>query len=208
VARTTDPLLRLHVLLAAATLGLLVACAPRFRTPAPEVVERARTASTYNGALRVSLKGPGGRGRSQALLAFQRPDRLRIEIPGPAGLRLLAVLRDGRLVATFPSAGAVYEAPASAASLDALLGVGLEVSELMDFMVGVPSGRLSDFRVRWGSEAPTEVSALLPDGTRLKARVDSVTLAETLPPGAFRAPATAGLRGVDAAEARRLLVGR
>ncbi len=111
---------------------------------------------------------------------------MRIEIPGPAGLRLLAVLRDGRLVATFPSAGAVYEAPASAASLDALLGVGLEVSELMDFLVGVPSVRLSDFRVRWGSEAPTEVSALLSDGTRLKARVDSVTLAQTLPPGGLR----------------------
>jgi hypothetical protein len=165
-------------------------------------------APTYNGSLRVFLKGPGGRGRGQALLAFQRPDRLRIEIPGPTGLRLLAVVRDGRLVATFPSAGAVHEAPASATSLEALLGVGLEVSELMDFMVGVASPRLRDFEVRWGSTAPAEVSARLPDGTKLRAKVNDVTLARDLPAAAFELPSSAGLRLVDVDEARRLLVGR
>lgn len=190
-----------------AVAGVLASCASH-RPPPAEVVERARLAPTYSASLRVSLKGPGGRGRTPALLAFERPDRMRIEIPGPSGLRLLAVLRDGRLVATFPSAGAIHAARASAESLDALLGVGLETSELMDFLVGVPSPRLSQFAVHWGAQVPAEVQARLPDGTRLRARVLDATLGENLAAEVFAFPPTSGLRVVDADEARRLLVGR
>jgi hypothetical protein len=133
---------------------------------------------------------------------------MRIEIPGPSGLRLLAVLGEGKLVATFPASRAVFVAPASAASLEALLGVGLEVTELMDFLVGVSSPRLSEFEARWGDVAPLQVSARLSDGTRLRARAESVTLGEGLSRPVFEIPDTRGLRVVEAEEARRLLVGR
>ena len=48
------------------------------------------------------------------LLAFRRPDALRIEIPGPAGARLVAVARGDRLWAVFPAERAVYYGAARA----------------------------------------------------------------------------------------------
>jgi hypothetical protein len=58
----------------------------------------------------VSVSGPEVRGRSRVLLAFRRPDALRIEIPGPAGARLVAVVRAGRLTAVLPAERAVPDA--------------------------------------------------------------------------------------------------
>ena len=84
------------------------ACAGRPLPPSPEVVAAARTAPTYSARLKVSLRGPDVRARARVLLAFQRPDSLRLELPGPGGARLIAVTREGRLTAVFPGERAVY----------------------------------------------------------------------------------------------------
>jgi hypothetical protein len=172
--------------------------------PDPEVARAAAQASSYSASLRVSLKGADLRGRAQALVAFQRPDRLRVEIPGPTGARLLAVARDGHLTAAFPSERAVYEGEATPEAFDALLGIALAPAEVIDLLVGQPSPRLTDYRAAWGPRAPREIQATLPDGARLTVKVEDPALEPSLPEAVFEPPAHAGYRSIDADEARRL----
>jgi hypothetical protein len=151
------------------------------------------------------VKGSELRGRSRVLLAFRRPDALRIEIPGPAGARLLAVVRAGRLTAVLPADRAYLESAATAADLEALLGVGLPPAELMDLLVGKAPPGLRDYRASWGETLPRRVQAVLADGTRLDARVDEAEKDVALPEAAFDPPPHPGYRPVDASEVLRLL---
>lgn len=187
---------------------LTSACATASLPPPADVAARARDAGSYSARLRVSLKGPGVRARTAALVAFRRPDGLRIEIPGPAGPRLIAVARGGRLAAVFPGERAVYEGPARASELAALLGVALEPPEVMDLLVGVPSPRLKRYSARWGPALPRSIDATLPDGGRLKVTVEEADVGAALPDAAFAEPPHDGFRAVDAEEARSLWSGR
>jgi hypothetical protein len=133
---------------------------------------------------------------------------MRLEIPGPSGARLIAVVRGGRLTAVLPGERAVLESAASPADLEALLGVALAPEELMDVLVGMGPARLRSYQARWGATLPSRVEVLLPDGTRLEATVDDAQAGAPLPAAAFDPPPHDGYRPVDAAEARRLLGGR
>lgn len=193
---------------APAAVLALAACAPPPPPPSPEVVARAAQLRSYSSQLKVSLSGPQGRGRLRVLLAFRRPDALRIEVPGPAGARLIAVARGPDLVAVFPADRAAFLGQTSAADMDALLGVSLTPAEVMDLLVGIPPPRLRASRVRWGTTLPREVKATLPDGARLTVVVEDASGDVTIPEGAFEAPPREGYRVVDADEARELLSGR
>ncbi len=201
VSRHRLPELALAVLLATA------ACA-RVMPPAPDVARRAATLASYSASLRVSVKGKDLRGRSRALVAFQRPDGLRIEIPGPAGARLVAVTRRGRLTAVLPAERAFLAREATPGELEALLGVALSPGELMDILVGVAPAGLRDYEARWGRLLPRSIRAVLGDGTRLTATVEDAEPDAGLPAAAFEPPPHAGYRQIDADEARRLLGGR
>jgi hypothetical protein len=142
------------------------------------------------------------------LLAFRRPDALRLEIPGPTGARLVAVVRKGRLTAVLPGEGAFLEGAAGAKDLGALLGVDLAPAEVMDVLVGVRPPGLRSYRARWGETLPSRVEVVLGDGTRLKATVDDAESGPSLPEAAFEPPPHPGYRAIDADEARRLLGGR
>ncbi len=109
---------------AAAALLLGAACATA-TLPAPGVAEKAAAAASWSGSVRVSVSGRELRGRSRVLMAFRRPDAVRIEIPGPSGARLVAVTRGGRLTAVLPAERAVLQGEATAAGLEALLGIAL-----------------------------------------------------------------------------------
>jgi hypothetical protein len=172
------------------------------------VAASAAAATSWSGSVRASVSGPDLRGRSRVLIAFRRPDALRIEIPGPAGARLLAVVRRGWLTAVLPGERAFLESGATARDLEALLGVALAPEELMDVLVGVAPPGLRDYRARWGRALPRRVDAVLADGTRLKATVDDAETGVDLAEAAFDPPSHAGYRPVDADEARRLLGGR
>ncbi len=193
--------------LAAALLATGVACATA-RLPPPGVAASAAAAGSWSGSARVSVKGGDLRGRSRVLLAFRRPDSMRIEIPGPSGARLVAAIRAGRLTAVLPGERAYLESAASPADLDALLGVALSPKELMDLLVGKAPAGLRDYRADWGDTLPRRVRAVLADGTRLDARVDEAEKDVDLPAAAFDPPPHPGYRPVDADEARRLLGGR
>jgi len=187
---------------------LISACATVPLPPPADVAARARDAASYSARLRVSLKAPGLRARTPALVAFRRPDGLRIEVPGPAGPRLIAVARGGRLVAVFPGERAVYTGEARASQLEALLGVALDPAEVMDLLVGVPSPRLKRYVAAWGSALPRRIEATLPDGGTLKATVEDPEMGRALLDAAFAEPPHEGYRSVDAEEARSLWSGR
>ena len=193
--------------LAAALLLAGTACATA-RLPPPGVAESAAAAASWSASARVSVKGSDLRGRSRALIAFRRPDALRIEIPGPAGARLVAVVREGRLTAVLPGDRAVLESAATAEELESLLGVALSPPELMDVLVGKAPPGLREYEASWGDTLPRRVRAVLADGTRLDARLDEAEKDVALPEAAFDPPPHPGYRPVDAAEARRLLGGR
>jgi hypothetical protein len=183
---------------------LASSCATASLPPPADVAARARASRSYSAELRVSLKGSSLRGRARVLVAFERPDALRVEVPGPAGARLVAVARGGKLTAVFPAEAAVFRASADAASFDALLGIALAPEEMIDLLLGVPSPRLRSYSARWGREVPREVEATLPDGGRLHARIEAPEIDASLPAAAFEEPAHAGYRAIDADEARRI----
>lgn len=191
-------------------VGLLLASAgcATWNPPPPKAAEAAAAAAVYSGSLQVSVKGPGVRGRSRVFVAFRRPSAVRLEIPGSAGARLIAVVQGDRLTAVFPRHRAVFEGAATAADFDALLGVALAPEELMDVLVGVTPPRLRSYRAGWGEQLPERIEAVLPDGTRLKASVDDPEIGVRIPEAAFEFPPHPGYRSVDANEARRLLGGR
>ena len=136
------------------------------------------------------------------LLAFRRPDGLRIEVPGPSGPRLIAVASGDRLWAVFPAERALFEGRPTEADFAALLGVALTAPEVMDLLVGVPSPRLRAYEARWRANLPGKVTATLPDGGRLTVNVDEVDKDTDLPDAAFAEPPHEGYRLVTAAEAR------
>lgn len=183
---------------------LLSAGCATLEPPRPGAPEAARQASTYSASLRVSLKGPTLRARTAAIVAFRRPDALRVEVPGPTGPRLVAVTRAERLTAVFPGSRAVFRAAATPDSFEALFGIGLDPGELMDLLVGRPSPRLRRYEAGWGVALPRTIRATLPDGGRLSVSVDDAETGAALPAAAFEAPAAEGYRVVDADEARRL----
>ena len=183
---------------------LLGGCAARARLPPPEVVQRAAAAPSYSAELRVRLQGPELRARTRALVAFRRPDALRVEIPGPSGARLIAVARGGRMWAVFPAQRAVFSGPAGAADFESLLGVALEPGEVMDVLVGRRPARVRAYEARWGEVFPRSIRATLPDGARLQVEVKEPELGTDLPAAAFAEPPHPGYRPVDAEEARSL----
>jgi hypothetical protein len=186
--------------------GALVqtACASAFTPPVAGAPEAARVAMSYSSSLRVALKSPSLRARTRALVAFHRPDALRVEIPGPLGPRLVAVARLGQLTAVFPGDRCVFTGEASADAFASLLGIALDPSEIMDLLVGVSSRKLRAYRAGWGPELPNAIEATLPDGGRLKVQVLDADLGPNLGSRAFEAPLSEGYRAVTADEARAL----
>jgi hypothetical protein len=142
---------------ALAGLALLCGACATLPPPPPEVAAHARAAESYSASLKVSLRGPELRARTRVLLAFQRPDSLRIELPGPSGARLVAVTRGGSLAAVFPGQRALFEGDATPATLSALLGVSLSPAEVMDVLVGAPPATVQEYKARWGPALPREI---------------------------------------------------
>jgi hypothetical protein len=171
--------------------------------PPADVSRRAQAASSSSARLHASLRGEGLRARTKALLAFERPDSLRLEIPGPSGARLVAVARGGRFTAVFPSERAVFSSGAGAKDLEAVLGVGLTPSEVMDLLVGAAPPQ-TRYRARWGPSLPDRIEATFPDGAHLKVVVEEADIGVRLSQSAFQPPPHVGYREVDAEEARSL----
>lgn len=176
--------------------------------PSPQVVDTARSTVTYSAELRVGLRGPDLRGHASVIAAFVRPDRLRLEMPGPQGARFVLVARAGRLAAVFPGARAVFEGEATAATIAGITGVELTPGGVMDLLVGVRPAEARDYRAEWGAALPRRVRTTLSDGTKMDVKVTRPEVARVIADAAFDAPPHAGYRNVDIAEARELWLAR
>jgi hypothetical protein len=180
------------------------ACAGRFTVPDPAAIAAAAATSSYSGRLRISLDGPTLRARTPVLLAFRRPDALRIEVPGPTGPRLVAVAAGDRLWAVFPGERAFFEGRPTEADFEALLGVALTPTEVMDLLVGMPAPRLRAYEARWRGPLPARITATLPDTGRLRVVVDEAEGGAIVPAQAFDEPPHPGYRTIGPDEARRI----
>ena len=183
-------------------------CGARFTVPDPATVAAAAATQTYSAELRIALDGPTLRARTPVLIAFRRPDALRIEVPGPAGPRLVAVADGGRLWAAFPGDRAFFSGRATEADFEALLGVALTPEEVIDLLVGRPPARVRAYEARWRGTLPARIKSTLPDGRRLTVTVDEAEAGAALPDQAFAEPPHEGYRTITAGEARRLWGGR
>jgi hypothetical protein len=152
----------------------------------------------------VRLNGPELRAHTRVVLAFARPDRLRLEIPGPTGARLVVLVRGEQLLAVFPGERAFLRGGARAQDLEALLGIALLPSEIMDLLTGRRPAGLRACEVRWDDRLPRRIDAALQDGTRLRVSVQDADADPELPARAFQEPPHAGFRSISAAEARQL----
>jgi len=199
--RLSTPLRRLSVAaLAIASSG----CAARWTIPDPATIAAAAGTTSYSARLRISIDGPTLRARTPVLLAFRRPDALRIEVPGPAGPRLVAIAEGDRLWAVFPGERAFFSGRPTEADFEALLGIALTPREVMDLLVGLPAPRLRTYEARWRGALPARIAATLPDGGRLTVTVDEPESGVPIPDQAFGEPPHAGYRTVGAEEVRRL----
>ena len=186
----------------------MTGCAGRWTVPDPTIVAAAAGTTAYSARLRIFLDGPTLRARTPVLLAFRRPDALRIEVPGPAGPRVVAVASEENLWAVFPSERAFFSGRATAVDFEALLGVALTPGEVMDLLLGLPPPRLRTYQARWRGTLPAWIKATLPDGGKLTVTVDDAEPGAVLPDAAFAEPPHAAYRTIGAAEARRLWGGR
>lgn len=168
----------------------------------------AAATQSYNSRLRISLDGPTLRARTPALLAFRRPDALRIEVPGPTGPRLIAVASGDRLWAVFPSERAFFSGRPTEEDFEALLGVALTPREVMDLLVGLPAPRLRAYEARWRGALPARIKATLPDGGRLTVTVDEADAGAAVSEQAYDEPPHPAYRTIGPEEARRLWGGR
>jgi hypothetical protein len=194
--------------LLALTITLSAACATAPRLPPPDVVQQAQAAASYSAELGVSLRGPDLRGRATILAGYRRPDRLRLELPGPGGARLIVVVSGAHITAVFPRERAVFEGAATAQTLGEVTGVALSAPDIMNLLVGIAPASVSGFRADWGRSLPSRVRGTLSDGTRIDARIKDPRLGGPLPDAAFQPPPHEGYRPVSAGEARDLWVVR
>jgi hypothetical protein len=179
-----------------------LACTARtlvLKSPEPSPI-----VSRYSARLHVSFSGPQGQARGDALVAFERPDRLRIEVPGPTGARLVILASGGQLTAVLPRERALHRGPASREELGRLLAVTLAPSEIMDLLSGLPPPSVELRRLKWKGGLPEDIGGRLEDGTSLRIRVRDRSLDE-LSEHAFEEPRCPGCRLVDAEEARELV---
>lgn len=184
------------------------ACGARFTVPDPATIAAAAATASYDARLRIALDGPELRARTPVLLAFRRPDALRIEVPGPSGARLIAVASGDRLWAVFPGERAFFEGRPTEADFEALLGVALTPREVMDLLVGLPAPRLRAYEARWRGPLPARITATLPDSGRLRVIVDDAEGGGAVPDEAFHEPPHPGYRTIGPDEARQLWGGR
>jgi hypothetical protein len=187
---------------------LATACASVAPPPPAAVVEQARAVGSYSAELRVGLRGPDLRGRASVIVGFVRPDRMRLEMPGPTGARFILVANGERLTAVFPGARAVFEGDSTPATLARITGVRLAAPAVMELLLGSVPADVRDHRAEWGDRLPRRVRATLSDDTRLDVKITRPETGAAIAEKAFLPPLHDGYRTVTAEEARDLWLGR
>jgi hypothetical protein len=104
----------------------------------------------------------------------------------------------------YPGARAFFAGRPTEADFEALLGVALTPTEVMDLLVGMPAPRLRAYEARWRGPLPARITATLPDTGRLRVVVDEAEGGAIVPAQAFDEPPHPGYRTIGPDEARRI----
>ena len=169
--------------MAALLAASLFACSTRGHVATPDEMARLRQAEGLSASGRITLEGPKGRFSARIVFGVARPESLRIEIPGGAGLRFLLVTRNEKLRADLPGDDAMFEGAASREVMNGLFGIDLAPQDLVEAILGSPGGSLA---VGWRFERslPTRVTIEGANRTRLTLDIDEPEI-EAPRPGAF-----------------------
>jgi len=101
------------------------------------VRQQELTVARYQAVARARGSGPQGRFSATLLLAFERPDRLRVELLGPLGSsRWMAIVAGGEITVLFPSRREFLQERAVPEVLAALVGVRWGPDEIMAVLSG------------------------------------------------------------------------
>lgn len=148
-----------------------VGCAARGRIATPLELATLRQAPGLSAAGRLTLSGPRGKASARVIFGAAPPDSLRVEIPSGASLRFLLVTRGGRLRADLPPDNAMFEGPATAATMRDLFGIDLAPEDLVAALLGSPP-RTLDGIWRFERSRPAQLTLTGPNGTTLKLTLD------------------------------------
>ena len=119
--------------------ALLLAAACAGRVPVTEVPRSSPEARGYRALFRGEWRGSREQGRFRMAAALLPPDRARLEFFGPVGGARVVVAVDGHdAVAMLPGERAYDTAAATPETLDRLLGLPLEPSQLVALISGRP----------------------------------------------------------------------
>jgi hypothetical protein len=136
---TTRPLAR--AILLGALAWSVAACAGA-RPPLTDAASGAPAGTGYKALFRGDSRGPEGRTRFRMGVALLPPSRLRLEFFAPVGNPRLIVTTDGATAtALLPARRAYDHAPATAETMERLVGVPLAAEDLIALLTGRPMCR-------------------------------------------------------------------
>lgn len=148
-----------------------VGCAARGHIATPVELATLRQAKGLSASGRLTLSGPRGKATARVIFGAAPPDSLRVEIPSGASLRFLLVTRGGRLRADLPPDNAMFEGPATAATMKDLFGIDLAPEDLVAALLGSPPRTVAGLW-RFERSRPSELTLTGADGTKLKLTLD------------------------------------
>jgi len=128
-----------------ASCGRRIATPPKTPLPLDEaaqlvesVREQTESVKRYQSIVRLRGKGAEGRFRATLVVAFEKPDRLHVELlAGPfESSQWTAVAKEGEITVVFPSRREWVRESHVAAAVDTLLGVELEVEDVQALLSG------------------------------------------------------------------------
>lgn len=120
-------------------LPLLAAACATARPPEAIGAGGALARRGYRALFRGESEGAGGKGRFRLAVAILPPDRVRLEVFGPAGgPRLIVAATQDKALALVPSERAYERADSSASAIEKFTGVPLDVPDLVALLTGRP----------------------------------------------------------------------
>jgi len=145
---------RLCAVTAACLAAATVSCAPKLvslpggpgtvfaeaASAYAQAIERCRDIRTFRAVIGISGRAAGNRFRASVDAGFERPDKVRLELPAPGKPIFTFVAAGGQATLLLAREGRVLRDAPPAATLEALAGVAIDPAELLAIVAGCGFG--------------------------------------------------------------------